>query len=67
MNQENTVQLQVNQLTTEFYAPVTTQDAKNQTQSRLASAQNRLASVRQDLETTRKQLAAMEAQGPPKK
>jgi hypothetical protein len=65
-DRERALQLQVNQLTDQFFAPVTDQNSKDQAQVRLGETQNSLMAVRTELEQTRKTLAAMQLQGPPK-
>jgi hypothetical protein len=65
-DQEVALQLQVNQLTNQFFAPVTDQASRNQAQAGLADMQGRLTALRGVLEQTRRTLAAMEAQGPPR-
>ena len=63
-DQETALQLQVNRLTNEFFAPVTDEATRSQAQTQLGDAQNRLTALRGELERTRRTLAAMEAQGP---
>jgi hypothetical protein len=65
-DQEVALQLQVNQLTNQFFAPVTDEASRNQAQVRLGETQGRLTALRGVLEQTRRTLAAMEAQGPPR-
>lgn len=65
-DQEISLQLQVNQITNQFFAPVTDEATRSQAQTRLGEAQNRLTALRGELEQTRRTLAAMEAQGPPR-
>ena len=62
----NLFQLQVNQLTNQFFAPVADQNSKDQAQARLGEAQNRLTAVQAELDQTKKTLDAMQLQGPPK-
>ena len=66
-DQERTLQLQVNQLTNQFFAPVSDQSSRDQAQARLGETQNSLTSVRAELDQTKKTLDAMQLQGPPKK
>jgi hypothetical protein len=66
-SQERTLQLQVNQLTNDFFAPISDQVSRDQAQSRLGETQNRLSAVRMELEQTKKALNDMQVQGPPKK
>ena len=66
-DQETALQLQVNQLTNQIFAPVTDQTSRDQAQARLGETQNRLMSVRMELDQTRKTLDSMNLQGPPKK
>jgi len=65
-DEETTLQLQVNQLTNQFFAPVADQNSKDQAQARLGEAQNRLTAVQAELDQTKKTLDAMQLQGPPK-
>ena len=65
-DQERALQLQVNQLTNQFFAPVTDQNSKDQAQARLGETQNRLTAVRTELDETKRALDAMQLQGPPK-
>ena len=65
-SQERTLQLQVNQLTNDFFAPISDQGSRDQAQSRLGETQNRLSAVRLELEQTKKVLNDMQVQGPPK-
>ena len=65
-DQETALQLQVNELTNQFFAPVADQNSKDQAQARLGETQNRLTAVRAELEQTKKMLDAMQLQGPPK-
>ena len=65
-DQEQALQLQVNQLTSQFLAPVSDQASKDQAQSRLGDTQNRLTAVRAELDQARKTLDSMQLQGPPK-
>jgi hypothetical protein len=66
-DQETAVQLQANEFTNQFYAPVTTTAARNQAQADLADAQKKLVDVRKELAQTRLKLQQLEAEGPPKK
>lgn len=65
-DRERTLQLQVNQLTNQIFAPVTDQNSRDQAQARLGEAQNSLTAVRAELDQTKKTLDAMQLQGPPK-
>lgn len=65
-DQERSLQLQVNQLTKQFFAPVSDQSSQNQAQASLGETQNKLTAVRAELDETKKALAAMQVQGPPK-
>jgi hypothetical protein len=65
-DEETALQLQVNDLTNQVYAPITNLGAKSQAQAALAETQSRLVEVRKDLAQTRLKLQQMEAQGPPK-
>lgn len=64
-DEETQTQLQINEWTNKVYAPVTTQQARNQAQSGLAAAQKKLGDIRQGLSAVRNQLRAMESSGPP--
>ena len=65
-DEETALQLQVNDLTNQVYAPVTNLGAKSQAQAALAETQSKLVEVRKELAQTRLKLQQMEAQGPPK-
>ncbi len=65
-DQERSLQLQVNQLTNQFFAPVSDQSSRDQAQARLGETQNKLTAVRAELDQTKKALDAMQVQGPPK-
>ena len=66
-DQESALQLQINRINNDIYAPVTDQATKDQAMARLAEAQQKLASVRLELEQRKKTLDLMNLQGPPKK
>ncbi len=65
-DQETALQLQVNELTNQIFAPVTDQASKDQAQLRLGETQQRLTLIRSEVEQTRKTLDALQLQGPPK-
>jgi len=65
-DQETALRLQVNELTNQFFAPVSDQSSKDQAQARLGETQNRLTGVRAELDQTKKMLDEMQLQGPPK-
>lgn len=65
-NQEKNLQLQVNQLTNQMLAPVSDQNANNETQSQIGVAQSKLTAVRVELDVTKKTLDEMQSQGPAK-
>jgi outer membrane protein TolC len=65
-DQERALQLQVNQLTSQFLAPVSDQTSRDQAQARIGETQNRLTAVRAELDQAKKTLDAMQLQGPPK-
>ena len=64
-NEETAVQLQINELNNQVYAPVVDQATKDQALVVLGAAQQRLADVRMDLDQTRRDLEALQLQGPP--
>ena len=64
--QEVSLQLQINQLTNQFFAPVSDQASRDQAQARLGETQNQLTAVRVELDKAKKTLDAMQLQGPPK-
>lgn len=66
-DQEAALQLQVNQLTAQFTAPVIDENTKNQIQTRIGETQSKLNAVRTELDQSKKALDAMTLQGPPKK
>jgi hypothetical protein len=63
--EETTLQLQLNDLTNQFTAPVSDENTRRQVQTRLGETQSRLNTVRRELEETRRSVQTMEAQGPP--
>ena len=65
-DQEAALQLQINQLTNEFFAPVSDQSSKDQAQARLGATQNQLMAVRVELDNAKNTLATLQLQGPPK-
>jgi len=65
-DQETALQLQINELTNQLFAPVIDQDTKNQVQTRLGEVQNQLTATRAELDQTKRTLDAMNQQGPPK-
>ena len=65
-SQEAVLQLQVNDLNSQFFAPVTDQAAKAAAQTQITAVQTRLAGVRDELAATRIMLQQMEARGPAK-
>jgi hypothetical protein len=67
MDQENVTQLEINALTNQINAPVTSQTAKDQAASGLQLAQERLKVTRERITKLRQELQARESQGPPKK
>lgn len=66
-DQETALQLQVNQVTNQFLAPVADQDSRAAAQAQLGETQSRLAAVQTELEQNQKTLDEMQAQGPPTK
>ena len=64
--QEVALQLQINQLTNQFFAPVSDQASRDQAQARLGETQNQLTAVRVELDKAKKTLDTMQLQGPPK-
>ena len=67
MDQENVTQLEINALTNQINAPVTSQTAKDQAASGLQLAQEKLKVTRERITKLRQELQARESQGPPKK
>jgi hypothetical protein len=65
-DQETAIQLQVNQFTSDFFAPITDEAARNQSQVRRNEAQTRLDAVRRELADTRALVQQLEATGPPR-
>jgi len=63
--QETALQLQINDSSNKFNAPVTDVPSRADAQARMVDGQNRLATVRADLDLTRKALEVMEASRPP--
>jgi uncharacterized protein YhaN len=64
-DQEVALQLEVNTLTNQFFAPKTNEAARREAQSAIGRKQSELTTVRAELEQARRQLQQMEAQGPP--
>ena len=65
-DQETALQLQVNQLTNQIFAPVIDQATKDQAQTRLGATQQQLTTVRAELDQTKRTLDALQLQGPKK-
>jgi hypothetical protein len=63
---EVALQLQVNQLTNQLFAPVTDQGTRDQAQMRIGEVQSRLTLLRGELGQSQRTLADMVAQGPPR-
>lgn len=63
--EETSLQLQLNDLTNQFTAPVSDENTRRQVQTSLGEVQNRLNAVRSELDQARRSVQAMEAQGPP--
>jgi hypothetical protein len=64
-DQENTLQLEINELTNQVFAPVSDQASRDQALANVGQAQNRLSAVRTELDQARKNLDEMNVQGPP--
>ena len=67
MDQELVVQLEINKVTNEVYAPDTNQTARDRALAALDAAQQKLVGVRGQIAKSRLELQALEQQGPPKK
>ena len=65
-DQETAIQLQINELNNQVYAPVVDSAAKDQALADAGAAQMKLAETRKDLADARKELGDLQAQGPPK-
>jgi hypothetical protein len=65
--EEASVQLQINDINNQIYAPVVDQATKDQALARVGEARQRLEAVRLELDQTRKTLESTQLQGPPKK
>ena len=63
--EETALQLQINDYSNKFNAPVTDVTSRADAQARMVDGQNRLAMVRADLDMTQKALNATEAARPP--
>jgi hypothetical protein len=64
-DQETALQLQLNQITNQVFAPVIDQATKDQAQARLGEIQNQLTATRAELDQTKRTLDSMVQQGPP--
>jgi hypothetical protein len=64
-DQENLLQVQLNESTNQFFAPVTDQAARSAAQARIADTQRILDEVRRELVERQTRLQQLEAQGPP--
>ena len=67
LDQETSAQLEINQLTNKFFAPVSSQSERAKVQSDLEVAQKQLSALRDDLKKNRADLEQRELQGPPRK
>jgi len=65
--EEASVQLQINEINNQIYAPVVDQATKDQALARVGEARQRLETVRLELDQTRKTLESTQLQGPAKK
>jgi len=65
-DQEVELQLQVNSLTNQFFAPKTNETSRRQAQDRIGQTQAQLTAVRTELDQARKELQLKETAGPPK-
>ena len=65
-DREVQLQLNLNELTNQFFAPKTNETARRRAQEGIGKTQNELTKVRSDLEQTRKTLQQMETLGPPR-
>ena len=63
-DQETAIQLQINQLNNQVFAPVIDQATKDQAMAQVGQTQQKLASVREELDQTKKTLDAKQLQGP---
>ena len=65
--EEAAVQLQINEINNQIFAPVVDQATKDQALARVGEARQRLDAVRLELDQTRKTLESTQLQGPAKK
>jgi hypothetical protein len=65
--EEASVQLQINVINNQIFAPVVDQATKDQALARVGEARQRLEAVRLELDQTRKTLESTQLLGPPKK
>ena len=65
-DEETTIQLQMNELKNQLFAPVTDTATQSRIQARLEQAQTQLSTVQKDLGDTKKDLQELEKKGPPK-
>ena len=65
-DEETELQLQMNELNNQVYAPVVDQAAKDQALTVVGAAQQRLTDIRRELDVTTKELQSLVGQGPPK-
>jgi hypothetical protein len=65
-DQETALQLQVNQLTNQLFAPVTDQAMRDQAQMRIGDVQTRLTALRGELQLSQRILADLITQGSPR-
>jgi len=66
-DQETSLQLQLNQATNQFYAPVIDPATQQAAQAKVAQIQQQLADVRKGMDDAKKDMDALQLQGPPKK
>lgn len=65
-DQEVQLQLEINTVTNQFFAPRTNEAARDRAQAAIRGTQAQLTAVRTELEQTRRTLLQMETLGPPK-
>ena len=65
-DQETAIQLQMNDLKSQLFAPVTDTATQAQIKSRLEQAQTQLSTVQKDLADAKKDFEELEKKGPPK-
>ena len=64
-DQETANQAEINKVTADINAPVTSQSAKDEAQKKLEAAQKKQVTIKSDIEKAQEEVRALDQQGPP--